>query len=142
MSIYIYTVHDYIWHANCYYLSMTMREYAVSGVELRIREMVECKGHFPGLISGDKLSHERLKCLLPAHDAATTLSGVGITAMRIFGPDIPDDVGKEIKAAIEKLRELICNYTRGPADATEIKAAVREARAKAAEIRKALRTRS
>jgi len=44
MSIYIYTVHDYIWHANCYYLSMTMREYAVSGVELRTKAAIGKSG--------------------------------------------------------------------------------------------------
>jgi hypothetical protein len=59
--------------------------------------------------------------------------------MRIFGRDVPDDIGQEIKTAIENLRGTIAGYLGEQIDAAAMRAAVKEARAKTAKIRKALR---
>jgi len=99
--------------------------------------------HLRSLVVNGELSHEKMKILMPAYDATLSFIKVGSAAMRIFrGPDIPDDIGEEIKTGIEKLRGMMAKYIDGTVDAAGMKAAVKEGRAKAAEIRKALRTRS
>ena len=44
----------------------------------------------PGL--GGELSHERARILLAAYNAKASLVGVGITAMQVFGRDVPDQI--------------------------------------------------
>ena len=101
---------------------------------------VESRGEERLNLSGvDKLTQQRVEVLLLAFNASNSLSKAGLAAMRIFGRDVPDDIGQEIKTAIENLRGTIAGYLGEQIDAAAMRAAVKEARAKAAEIRKALR---
>jgi hypothetical protein len=97
-------------------------------------------GHFRGLLVNGELSHEKVGVLAPAYDATLSLANVGLAAMRIFGNDVPDDIGEEITTAIENLRGAMAGYMGGQVDAAGVKAAIKEGRAKATEIRKALKT--
>jgi len=96
-------------------------------------------GHFRGLLVNGELSHEKVGVLAPAYDATLSLAKMGLAAMRIFGNDVPDDIGEEITTAIENLRGTMAGYMGGQVDAAWVKAAIKEGRAKATEIRKALR---
>jgi hypothetical protein len=97
-------------------------------------------GHFRGLLVNGELSHEKVGVLAPAYDATLSLAKMGLAAMRIFGNDVPDDIGEEITTAIENLRGAMAGYMGGQVDAAGVKAAIKEGRAKATEIRKALKT--
>ena len=96
--------------------------------------------HFRGLLVNGELSHEKVGVLAPAYDATLSLAKMGLAAMRIFGNDVPDDIGEEITTAIENLRGAMAGYMGGQVDAAGVKVAIKEGRAKAAEIRKALKT--
>ena len=87
-----------------------------------------------------KLWPERIDVLISAFDAETSLFSVGTSAMRVFkGPEIPDGIGQDIKAAFEALREKMDGYIAGSIDASAMRAATKEAKARATEIRKALK---
>ena len=88
-------------------------------------------GHFRGLLVNGELSHEKVGVLAPA---------LGLAAMRIFGNDVPDDIGEEITTAIENLRGAMAGYMGGQVDAAGVKAAIKEGRTRATEIRKTLKT--
>jgi hypothetical protein len=97
-------------------------------------------GHFRGLLVNGELSHEKVGVLAPAYDATLSLAKMGLAAMRIFGNDVPDDIGEEITTAIENLRGTMAGYMGGQVDAAGVKAAIKEGRTRATEIRKALKT--
>jgi ubiquinone biosynthesis protein UbiJ len=112
---------------------MNIWRYLIGGhVESREEERLSLSG-------ADKLTQQRVEVLLLAFDASNSLSKAGLAAMRIFGRDVPDDIGQEIKTAIENLRGTIAGYLGEQIDAAAMRAAVKEARAKTAKIRKALR---
>ena len=96
-------------------------------------------GHFRGLLVNGELSHEKVGVLAPAYDATLSLAKMGLAAMRIFGNDVPDDIGEEIKTAIENLRGAMAGYMGGQVDAAGVKAAIKEGRTRATEIRKTLK---
>jgi hypothetical protein len=80
-----------------------------------------------------------LEVLALAYNTINSLVNAGILAMRIFGQDVPDDIGEEIRAEIEKVRGVIRGYCAGQVDAAGVRTAVKEGRARATKVREALK---
>jgi len=91
----------------------------------------------PGL--GGELSHERARILLAAYNAKASLVGVGITAMQVFGRDVPDQIGQDLKTAFQSIAAVTTGYIDGTVDTKTLKTATKEARAKAVQMRKELK---
>jgi hypothetical protein len=85
-----------------------------------------------------ELTPERKQLVESTNDVG--LMELGMEAVRLFGPDVPDDIGEEITTAIENLRGTMAGYMGGQVDAAGVKAAIKEGRTRATEIRKALKT--
>ena len=94
--------------------------------------------NFPGVVVNGKISVERMKVLTPAYGITSSLASTGLVAMRIFGNDVPDDIGEEIKTAIENVRGTMAKYIDGTVGAVGMKTAIEQGRVRATEIRKQL----
>ena len=96
--------------------------------------------NFPGIVVNGEMSLERMRVLSEAYNTMLSLTGAALTAARIFGEDIPDDIGEKIIAPIEEVRRAIIGYRAGRVDAEGVRAVVKEGRAKTTEIRGILKT--
>lgn len=81
-----------------------------------------------------ELTQERAHIAQVVCDAGVSLIGVGLTAVKTFGRDIPDKIGHEIKAAIEALDGTMLRYIDDAVDEATMKAAIRQAQGAAAQI--------
>lgn len=86
-----------------------------------------------------ELTPERKQLVESTNDVG--LMEVGLEAVQIFGMDVPDSIGREITTAIENLRGATAGYCDETVDTATMKEAIEQARARAAEIRKALKER-
>lgn len=86
-----------------------------------------------------EITQERAHIAQFVCDAGVSLIKIGLTAAKAFGREIPDSIGHEIKAAIETLDGTMARYLDNTVDAATMKAAVRQAQSKAAQIHESLR---
>jgi hypothetical protein len=86
-----------------------------------------------------EITHEKAQMAQFVCDAGVSLVRVGLTAVKTFGRDIPDSIGHEIRTAIENLDGTMLSYLDDAVDAATMKAAIRHAQGRAAQINDSLR---
>ena len=86
--------------------------------------------NFPGVVVDGEMSLERMRVLNQAYITILSLTSLALKAIRIFGQDVPDDIGEKIIAPIEEVRRTISDYHAGRADVEAVRAVVKEGQAK------------